>query len=288
MRPLTATPALKRLPFGHFSAFDKENAALRAQILKRDGNTCKECDLQLPMHMEVRHIDDDHKNNTPENLQCVCPFCHLRDHLHTTGFAEAGILVANPQLTQGTLNALTLACWYLLSTVPDKIDIRVLPSPVETDELQRLRKNAEILLRDLGTRSAQWASAYVAAAAQPDVFAETLCALYEHSRPVYEARLESTKYLLMMPLQPAFERQCKDWFAYFSKHRPPSTWSTGLNTLMDRLSVDDSQLMEQVRSHVSAKASKAKLQPSAPPEPPKRAELTPEESDEYAVGSRYD
>jgi len=50
--------------------------------------------------MEVRHLDDNHENMDPANLICVCPFCHCRDHLHTTGFATAGLMIASTHLTQ--------------------------------------------------------------------------------------------------------------------------------------------------------------------------------------------
>lgn len=50
-----------------------------ALLLER-GHRCEECKLaewnDIPITLELEHIDGDRKNNTKENLKLLCPNCH--------------------------------------------------------------------------------------------------------------------------------------------------------------------------------------------------------------------
>ena len=158
VQPLSSSRQTWLLEFGHFSAKDAANAALRKSILERDKFTCMDCTMQLPTHMEVRHLDEDHSNNDPANLRCVCPFCHMRDHLGPTGIAGAATVIALPYLSQAQINNIVLMSWYITSRVKDVSDIRAgKTSDNEGFETEAKLLNAAAgLLSDIEKKGVTW------------------------------------------------------------------------------------------------------------------------------------
>lgn len=56
---------------------------IKQAIRKRDKHTCRLCNMtkeEHDMNMHVHHIDYIKTNNTPENLICLCRFCHGKVH----------------------------------------------------------------------------------------------------------------------------------------------------------------------------------------------------------------
>ena len=54
---------------------------IKPQIRKRDNYTCQECGTQLNKKsrlLHVHHVDYDKKNNTEENLICLCHKCNIQ------------------------------------------------------------------------------------------------------------------------------------------------------------------------------------------------------------------
>lgn len=53
---------------------------LRKIMIKRYGNICKKCKNEkwnnLPISIDVNHIDGNSNNNLPSNLELLCPNCH--------------------------------------------------------------------------------------------------------------------------------------------------------------------------------------------------------------------
>lgn len=279
VQPLSTSRATWRLNYGHFSAKDKANAQLRQEIIKRDSSTCMDCSLQLPAHMEVRHLDGDHTNNDPSNLRCVCPFCHMRDHLGPTGFADAAMVIASTRQSQAFINATMIACWYVLDRVPVLTDIRKKPSPGEPqDVLQSLRDGCTKLLGDIETKGRTWIEAFAPSAKEtgtsdalnlsgqftdPYAIGKLLDKLrYEppepedgdsHQQPdtsdpafmteAYANRASTIACLVLLPRKEAFEAQCKDWFDYFDKYRPVSSWFGGLQELLRKHDIESPEAL---------------------------------------------
>ena len=294
-RPLSATPALRRLSFGHFSESDTQNLALRKQILARDKNKCTDCNVVFVRHMEVRHLDDDHDNMAPGNLVCVCPFCHSRDHLHTTGFANAGQVIASTNLDQSMVNSLVLACWYIQSRVPNTIDIRKLPEPGENiDEMQQLRTAATLILDDIQGRGIRWASAFGHIVAEPDAFGEVLSDMSVKEPDAYARRGELTQHLHIFPVQDAFTTQCADWFDAFDQMRPISSWVKGMESLLDRMGTDYTAFKDRIHQQqrsANRKDVEALGRPIGPPttqEVAEDADSAGTGSSRVRVGSKYD
>lgn len=294
-RPLSATPALRRLSFGHFSESDTRNLALRKQILDRDKNKCIDCGVVFARHMEVRNLDDDHSNMAPSNLVCVCPFCHARDHLHTTGFANAGLVIASTNLNQALVNSLVLACWYVQSRVSNTTDIRKQPEPGESiDDLQQLRTTATLLLNDVEKRGIRWAAAFGHLVVEPDAFGEVLSDMSVKEPDSYANRGELTKHLHIFPIQDAYAKQCADWFNAFDRSRPISSWTKGMEALMGRLGTNYNDFRDRITQQQRSANRKGAGTLGRPIGPPTTSDEPDEStsagggSSRVRIGSKYD
>lgn len=65
-----------------FKKYDKpqKTKAFKDKLIKIRGHKCERCNLEkwldLPISLELHHIDGDKSNNTKENLELLCPNCH--------------------------------------------------------------------------------------------------------------------------------------------------------------------------------------------------------------------
>lgn len=288
--PLSTSMHTWRLAFGHFSARDTQHAELRKQILARDKCTCVDCNLKLPVHMEVRHIDGNHDNNSPENLVCVCPFCHMRDHLGPTGFANAAYVIGSTRISQAVLNALVLVCWYVVDRTPTTEDIRIERKQGEDYSGAILRETAQKLLTDLRSSGLKWSEKTTKSVVDPYVFGQLLSKLrYEqpdgdhvkHLGPfdqteAYAKRNVSLASLCLFPRIEVFSAQCKDWFTYLDKVRPLESWDRGFGSFLSTLGFKDPvQLYEVIQSYNKALASIAKSKPKSKAALPRPAAIAP-------------
>lgn len=65
-----------------FKDFDSlhNNRSIKKRLINEYGNTCQKCSLSvwndLPITLELEHIDGNNRNNFKENLLLLCPNCH--------------------------------------------------------------------------------------------------------------------------------------------------------------------------------------------------------------------
>lgn len=94
---------------------DNEFAAVRRKARERDDFTCQFCGFRHPKpdriggrdshyYMQIHHLDDDHHNNTPQNLVCACMHCHAVQHIGLWGSANEAVIVYLPEMSQMLLN----------------------------------------------------------------------------------------------------------------------------------------------------------------------------------------
>lgn len=72
---------------------DDEFRAIRPKILQRDNYTCRFCGFRSLSYQEVHHLNDDHRDNRPDNLFTACPFCHMCFHIGYAGLMREGFLI---------------------------------------------------------------------------------------------------------------------------------------------------------------------------------------------------
>lgn len=66
--------------------YGSENPVRYRDGLRRRGliTHCQHCGYdKYPQILEVNHIDCDRSNNSPENLEVLCPTCHMEFHFST-------------------------------------------------------------------------------------------------------------------------------------------------------------------------------------------------------------
>lgn len=58
----------------------RQTSSVKKSLIEQRGNTCEECDTstwcEVPITLELHHIDGDRTNNDSDNLQLLCPNCH--------------------------------------------------------------------------------------------------------------------------------------------------------------------------------------------------------------------
>jgi len=85
-------------------AMDTEFQAQRKEVKNRDGDSCVFCGFHSPKYQEVHHMNDDHTDNSPENLITACPLCHACFHIGLAGTQGRGMIIYYPEVTQEELN----------------------------------------------------------------------------------------------------------------------------------------------------------------------------------------
>lgn len=86
----------------------------RPEILARDGNSCVFCGFKADKFQEVHHLDDNHANNSDDNLVTACALCHANHHLGYSGIKGRGALIyLNPDwgYTQASINNIVRLLW---------------------------------------------------------------------------------------------------------------------------------------------------------------------------------
>lgn len=76
------------------------------RVMERDDHTCFYCGFRSDKFQEVHHLNDDHDDNTENNLVTVCPLCHQSHHLNAASINNGATLIWLPELTQQELNHL--------------------------------------------------------------------------------------------------------------------------------------------------------------------------------------
>ncbi|QTP13330.1 HNH endonuclease [Serratia symbiotica] len=90
----------------HAILHDDKYKAVREKVLIRDKYTCSHCEFKFNHYQEVHHSDDDHSNQSDENLTTICGLCHQVYHLGMTALRGSGFIAFIPELTQTQVNSL--------------------------------------------------------------------------------------------------------------------------------------------------------------------------------------
>lgn len=67
------------------AGYARNQSAVSLAYRKEKGFTCEKCGVNLrdkPRLIDAHHKDSDKRNNTYDNLQCLCKLCHAEEHNH--------------------------------------------------------------------------------------------------------------------------------------------------------------------------------------------------------------
>lgn len=211
---MSAKRALWRM-HDHAGEADTEFRQVRDTVLSNADRRCVYCGLRAPKYQEVHHGDDDHANNAPSNLFCVCPLCHQVFHLGLAGLEDGGDLIVAAEFSQAELNALTVAIWLAVASGSEYAG------------------TARMVYEDLQKRSFYVTSIFREWARQdnvelqepfrfsPDMLANGLMSLTDEE---YANRAALLGDLRLLPREARFAPQIKHWVTHFGRSLPPAQW----------------------------------------------------------------
>lgn len=138
---LPLIPSVKLKIHRHYDAeadeADEQFAQAREKALYRDKMTCQGCGMPTKSTQtlksgmfEVHHLDDDHKNNHPNNLITLCPLCHSVFHIGFAGAKGRVKIIWLPEISQNDLN---LMC-HILFILQHQRTQELQPAPGQKDE----------------------------------------------------------------------------------------------------------------------------------------------------------
>ena len=130
LRDRRALPALQlsvkratfRMDDADHKAADAEFKARRQRVLQRAGYTCHYCGFRSKKWQEVHHLNDDHHDNRPENLVCICSYCHAVFHIGRAGIMGEAHLAWLPHFTQVEVNHLCRTLYVLETMLRERDD----------------------------------------------------------------------------------------------------------------------------------------------------------------------
>ena len=145
-----------------------EMVEMRPIILERDNHTCQFCGFHSHRHLEIHHIDHNHKNFDSSNLITACPLCHQVFHLPTVGTLYGGEMMWMPEVPQEFIN---IFCINLFFAMNDR-KLQEVANTIYSE----FKKRVEFVNNRIGRRSANFLPT-----SDPGVFAEAIISLEGHS-----------------------------------------------------------------------------------------------------------
>jgi len=109
LRPLVLSCKVKnwRMDDAASEEADAGFQQVKKKVRERDRHTCKFCGFRqqkADYYMQVHHLDDDHHNNSMDNLITACMHCHAVQHIGLWGSAGEAVLIYLPEWPQYYLN----------------------------------------------------------------------------------------------------------------------------------------------------------------------------------------
>lgn len=192
-------------PYAEGADSASKDPDLLAKIADRDKFHCRYCGFRSPKFQELHHFDDNHANNTVENLVTACPLCHMCNHVGYAGQSKRGVLIhIDPEanITQAALNQLVRTLW--IGQVSDQPEIKAAADSMLM-KLEKMKSNAESVI----------------GSSDPITVGEYLLGLKAHE---YESRGKYLKGVYLLPLKDGYKPQIEYWLNKVYRSIPHRTW----------------------------------------------------------------
>lgn len=215
---LSASRKSWKMSSAHGTEYDKnykkKYKAIWDSVFARDKNKCYYCDFVSNKHQEIHHLNDDHEDNSLDNLVTVCPLCHQSYHLDTASTTNGGKIIWLPEFSQQELNYLCRAIFLAIEEADE--------AEAEGREVEGFAKIARMLETSLAERTLIVDQHFYMTASDPAIFANALINMDDEK---YDRRGQYIKSFKLLHLRTRFPVQTKYWKRNTFKNVPVSTWS---------------------------------------------------------------
>lgn len=179
---------------------------IRKTILERDDYTCQFCGFRSQKWQEVHHIDDNHSNNSPDNLITTCSLCHSCHHIGLSGLMSKGVMIyINPSLgvTQAEINQLIRTMWIAEKSNNKELSMACIGIS------SRLYKQSVAARSVIGTTDAHVLGDF----------------LLNADEETYQKRAEKLKGIYFYPFKDSYKKQLKYWEEEIYKNVGSEDWN---------------------------------------------------------------
>lgn len=220
---LSATRKSWKMSSTHGTEYDKEYKDLKGgsgkakaawdQVWSRDKYKCYFCGFESKKHQEIHHLNDDHEDNSLDNLVTICPLCHQSFHLDTASTTNGGKIIWLPEFSQQELNYICRALFIAIDEAEEKEEAN--------EEVPGFTKIARMIESSLAERTLIVEQQFQNGSSDPAVFAN---ALINMSETQYEKRFSFLKPFKILHSRSRFPVQTKYWKTNVFKPVPVETW----------------------------------------------------------------
>lgn len=215
---------------------------IRPLILNKHDFTCQYCLFRSKKFQHIHHLDDDHDNNSEDNLVTICPLCHMSQHIGFAGIKGMGTIIYLDQdtcgdfvtkITQEKLNNLVRLLWVRQDGGDKTASIQA------TDYLKRLEQTRVDADRLIGT-------------CDPIQLGNALRDLSEEH---YEGRAKTLGKVFFLPFKEGFEREHEYWMSEnYSKVKNQNWSKISENNMFDWVAISNlSRTFEGIKRFLVAK-----------------------------------
>jgi intracellular multiplication protein IcmJ len=214
---LSANRLCWKMSSTHGTEFDKDYAKKHKEVWnnawKRDNHKCYFCNFQSKKHQEIHHLNDDHNDNSMDNLVTVCPLCHQSFHLDSISNTNGGKIIWLPEFSQQELN-------YICRAVFIAIEEAEMAEEEERDVIG-FAKIARMLENSLQERTSIIEQHFLNGASEPINFANALINMTESQ---YEKREQYISNFKLLHLKSRYPIQTKYWKNHTFTDLPVASW----------------------------------------------------------------
>lgn len=213
---LSASRKSWKMSSTHGTEFDREykkNKSIWDKVWSRDKYRCYYCNFISKKHQEVHPLNDDHEDNSMDNLVTVCTLCHQSYHLDSASTTNGGKIIWLPEFSQQELNYLCRAIFIAI----EEAEV----AEAENREVVGFAKIARMLETSLAERTLIVDQHFQGGASDPAVFANALINMSEEQ---YEKRHQFLGSFKLLHLRTRFPVQTKYWKNHIFKDVPVESW----------------------------------------------------------------
>ena len=225
---LSASKKAWKMSSTHGTEFDKDfqrrHKAVWTTVWQRDSNKCYYCGFKSTKHQEIHHLNDDHDDNSLDNLVTACPLCHQNFHLDTVSNTNGGKIIWLPEFSQQELNYICRAIFIAIEESE--------MAEAEGKDVVGFAKIAKMLETSLSERALIVEQHFQTNSSDPSVFANALINMTEDQ---YSKRSQYLQSFKILHFKTRFPVQTKYWKNNLFSNIPVETWTN----LVKKLNIEE-------------------------------------------------